>query len=271
MQGDEVVHVEEAAVVDLPRRLAPVHQAVDLGIEQPGESLPSIGTRAEDLGGGLERPDRRPDPRPHASGARAPRRHRRAAPRPRRRDRVVRRGSRRRPIDHLGQGAAAGVLGAEPVPAARQRSAAARWAVSTGPGGKRARSSGRAAPPGRRTSAISPRSSAWRTRVSQDRQEHPAAEARLRGAPLDVEPARVAGGRAMSEDVLPGGVLVRGRHVIGHDVEHEPHPLLHQRLVQRGQIGLGADLRVEHGRDRPRRSRGCCPAASAGAASNGDG
>ena len=67
-------------------------------------------------------------------------------------------------------------------------------------------------------------------------------------APRDVEPAGVAGGGPVSQDVLPGGVLVRGRHVIGHDVEHEPHPLLRQRLVQRGQIGLGAELRVEHGR-----------------------
>ena len=28
----------------------------------------------------------------------------------------------------------------------------------------------------------------------------------------------------MGQDVLPGGVLVRGRHVIGHDVEHSPMP-----------------------------------------------
>ena len=37
VKRDEIVHVEEAAVVDLPGRAAPVRQPVHLRVEQPAQ------------------------------------------------------------------------------------------------------------------------------------------------------------------------------------------------------------------------------------------
>ena len=49
----------------------------------------------------------------------------------------------------------------------------------------------------------------------------------------------------MGEHVVPGGVLARRGHVVGHDVEHDPHTARRQLRVQRLEVGLGAELGVE--------------------------
>lgn len=49
----------------------------------------------------------------------------------------------------------------------------------------------------------------------------------------------------MGEHVVPGRVLTRCGHVIGDDVEHDPHPARRQLPVQRLEVGLGAELGVE--------------------------
>ena len=48
----------------------------------------------------------------------------------------------------------------------------------------------------------------------------------------------------MGEDVVPGGVLAGGGHVIGDDVQHDPHAVRRERRVQRFQIRLGAELGI---------------------------
>jgi hypothetical protein len=245
VQRHEVVHVEEPAVVDLARRPPPMHQPVDLRIEQPGEPRGSIRPRPKGLDGGLDlTPDgrvfgRQPQPIERLRDAAA-------ALLDRAGETSSTPGQSPQPADRLSHGGAAGVLGAEPVAAARQRGTqhqgqrrrVQREGVLEVADARHAalRHEGELAPLER-----------MRPRLPQHRQEHPAPQVRLRGAPFDIEPAGIAGRRAVGEDVLPGGILVRGRHVVGHDVEHEPHPLLRQRLVQRGQVGLGAELGVEHG------------------------
>ena len=54
-----------------------------------------------------------------------------------------------------------------------------------------------------------------------------------------------AGGGAVREHVVPGGVLARCGHVVGHDVEHDPHAARRQLRVQRLEVGLGAELGIE--------------------------
>ena len=120
VQRDQVVHIEEAAVVDLARRPPPVHQPIDLRFEQPGEPPGSVRSRAEGLGGGLDFSRNRgvlgrvPQPVERIGGAAAPLLDRAGAP-------GGAAGQPPQPVDGLGHGDAAGVLGAQPLPAPRQR------------------------------------------------------------------------------------------------------------------------------------------------------
>jgi hypothetical protein len=79
--------------------------------------------------------------------------------------------------------------------------------------------------------------------IAQDRQQHAGVEAGLAHPPLDVEPARIGRAGPVRQHVLPAPVLDRGRHVIGHDVEHQTHPPLvqggHQTLERRLVAQLG--------------------------------
>ena len=126
VQGDEIVDIEEPAVVDLPRRPPPVHQAIDLRVEQPGSrSGPGGPGRGSSAAASTSRA---------TSGTWA------AAPQPveARRRRSRRRATRRRApggaagqppqaVDDLGQRAAGGWSAPQPPPGSPPAPVKHRW------------------------------------------------------------------------------------------------------------------------------------------------
>ena len=48
----------------------------------------------------------------------------------------------------------------------------------------------------------------------------------------------------MGEHIVPGGVLAGRGHVVGDDVQHDPHAVRRELAVQRFEVGLGAELRI---------------------------
>ena len=65
--------------------------------------------------------------------------------------------------------------------------------------------------------------------AAQEGHQQLAAQQRVVGAPLDVEELRVGAAPAPFEHVEPPGVVVTAhRHVVGDDVEDQPHALLAQ-------------------------------------------
>ena len=61
--------------------------------------------------------------------------------------------------------------------------------------------------------------------------------------------------------VGPVAVGVVGRHVVGHDVEHDPEPGRARRAGQRAELLLAAERVRDRAAGRPRRSRASSPAA----------
>ena len=70
--------------------------------------------------------------------------------------------------------------------------------------------------------------------IAEDRQQHLVGQLRLDRRPVDVEEARVDRARPVLEHVAPPVIALRlDAHVVRHDVEHEPHPRLRERVRQR--------------------------------------
>ena len=244
VQRDEVVHIEEPAVVDLPRRAAPVDQPVDLGIEQAAEPDAAVGS-----------------PRPGRGGLGQ------AAGDPRVAGQECTQGRQRlgRLLPAAGDGLG---TGGEPARKSSQPSDDLAQRVTGHDGPDRAR----------RRSARDPRKDARHGRrieretvieipesrhsaleierdlvplqdpgaqVSEDGNQHPTPKLALGGPPVDVEPPREGRGRPVSQDILPRGVLRRGGHVVGDDIEHDAHAPCGEIPVQRLEVGLGAQLGIE--------------------------
>ncbi len=66
--------------------------------------------------------------------------------------------------------------------------------------------------------------------VGEDGNQHLVAEALLLWLPVDIEKGGVAAGHPILEHVPPIAVFVSKRHVVRHNVEHLPEPVLAQAL-----------------------------------------
>ena len=235
--------VEEPAVVDLPRRSPPVHQAIDLRVEQSAEPVAAAVPAAE-AGGGLAH---RPRDLGHPGRELAQPGQGRLAP-------LAPAGERRRAPsgaawkptqggDDLAELAAGRMVARQRLAAGLQCAIQHRWqrrriqgkiVVEVANAGHALAALQRDLPPLDRSGEGS----------AEHREQDPASELALGRAPVDVEPARELRGRPVGENVVPGGVLAGGGHVIGDDVQHDPHAVRRERRVQRFQIRLGAELRI---------------------------
>ena len=82
--------------------------------------------------------------------------------------------------------------------------------------------------------------------VAQDRQQHLVGQLGLHGAPVDVEGRRVGRGGAVLEHVEPPGVAVlRDAHVVGDDVDEQAHAARAQGGREALEGGLSAQLRAQ--------------------------
>ena len=82
--------------------------------------------------------------------------------------------------------------------------------------------------------------------IAQDRQQHLATQGFLGRAPVDVEEAGVLRRGSVFQHVLPPAVMrVVDAHVVGHDVDDQPQPLVAQCLGKGVKLLFGAQLRVE--------------------------
>jgi len=82
--------------------------------------------------------------------------------------------------------------------------------------------------------------------IAQERQEHLVGEVGFRRAPIDVEESRELRARPVFQHVLPVGVRIVGHtHVVRHDVQHQSHVALAQRLRERQEVGLTAQIGIE--------------------------
>ena len=85
--------------------------------------------------------------------------------------------------------------------------------------------------------------------VAEDRNQHLVRELVLHGMPFDVEEAREARARTILEDVLPPRVRrLRDPHVVRHDVQHVSHPVRSERVDPAPVVVVGAQVRVQTGR-----------------------
>jgi hypothetical protein len=63
--------------------------------------------------------------------------------------------------------------------------------------------------------------------------------------PINVEIGGIRGFRTILEHVHPPGVLAAGRHVIRHDVQNQSQAVLTELVLQRSEVRLGTQLRIE--------------------------
>nr|GFD16769.1 hypothetical protein [Tanacetum cinerariifolium] len=76
------------------------------------------------------------------------------------------------------------------------------------------------------------------------RQEQLPLEQRVRRIPLDVEELRIRTALAPFQQVQPPGIIgPADGHVIGNDVQNQPHTVFPQRGNQAAQCGLAAQFR----------------------------
>ncbi len=82
--------------------------------------------------------------------------------------------------------------------------------------------------------------------VPEDGKQHPAPQPRLRGHPVDVEVVAVGRRPAPLEDVQPPGVVrLADPHVVGNEIENQPHRAGAQGIAEAYEVVPVADLRVE--------------------------
>jgi len=82
--------------------------------------------------------------------------------------------------------------------------------------------------------------------LAEDRQQHLAAQVRVERLPVDVEITRVGRGWPIFQHILPPAVVgTVDAHVVGHDVEDQPHAVAAQRRGEAPEVLLAADLRIE--------------------------
>ncbi len=69
--------------------------------------------------------------------------------------------------------------------------------------------------------------------IPQHRQQHLAVQQRIRMIPADIKIFRIAALGAFGQDIPPPAILpAGGRHVVGHNVQHQPHSQLSRCLPQ---------------------------------------
>ena len=88
--------------------------------------------------------------------------------------------------------------------------------------------------------------------VAQDRQQHAVVLQEdglaVGGMPVDIEELGVLGGGAVLQHVAPPGVFGAGGHVVGHEVEQQPHAVVMQLFGELLELLVGADFGVDaHG------------------------
>ena len=82
--------------------------------------------------------------------------------------------------------------------------------------------------------------------IAKDRQQHLAAELLTLRLPLDVEVTGIARRRPVLQHIEPPAVVgLEHAHVIGHDVDHQRHPMAFKLADQRVEIFGGSDFRIE--------------------------
>ena len=249
-QRRELVHVEEAAVVDLFGRDAPVRQPVRLFVEQPIERVEA----ARLSGDAVEAAHGRVDQRAHVGASldervQSPLDHLFL---PRANGDVVRiAGAARRKV--LGRGGdALELLGIAVSGRARLmrepgvQLEAEHLAVRVG----RDRQHVVETPHHERAVAIRELQllslEDRAVLIAENRNQHLVGELVLHRVPLDVEEAREAGARSVLEHVEPPGVRrLRNPHVIRHEIEHMPHRVRVELADPRPVVVCRAEVGVE--------------------------
>src|SRR6516162_2238361 len=81
--------------------------------------------------------------------------------------------------------------------------------------------------------------------VAQHRQEHATFEVRPNGIPIDIEISREQRILTPFENIEPPGVIAANTHVIGNEIEDQPHTMRMESVNERAELPFRADFRIE--------------------------